>query len=1136
MIGRTLGNYRIIEQIGMGGMATVYKAYDPDTDRYVAIKILPEHFSQDPKFRQRFEREAKAIAKLEHIHILPLFAYGEEGGTAYMVMRYLKAGSLTDRIRAGALSLTEASRLLSQVASALDHAHSHGVLHRDVKPSNILLDADGNAFLTDFGIAKMVESTLDLTGGGILGTPAYMSPEQCRGNQELTPASDQYSLGIILYEMITGRTPFQAETPIALIHMQLNDPLPMPHQVRADLPEEAERVILKALTKDPELRFPTCGAMAAAFARVVSQIPAAQLAEGDLTVGDQAPFAPTAAVVEDATVLHGAAEQAAARPKLRRGMPGWAWGAIGLVVILGLLATAIVLGWFLLGEDETTPVAEMRQTPVAGGEDKAEKTPTTPGEPASPEMPAVSAPVSPGEPPQGLKEVRPCDWQGHGSGLCIYEPSKEKPIRKILQNENFEFPGMAAWSPDGKRIAFTAVESGGSHDRDMTIYVVDTDGKNLVELPQLSNDLNPAWSPDGEWLVFHSGCDLGKMRPDGSEPKILWQHEADKCVEQAQWSPDSQLIVVSVHTDGGHEIWVTTDNEGAPFVSVATVTYQNDNCMSPDVAFSPNGKRVAYIDDKCQAWLANANGSGQPEPLPDFPYWWMASAYPQWGTKPPAGPVAAEIAGPKYLGLCSETDPGRLCIFDAETDRNVPIPVDLDLQDSSWQSWSPDGRQVVFDAGPDERHRLYVVNTDGSGLAAITEGATNDLLPIWSPASAWIAFHRNCELWRIRPDGTGAEMLAPHTKNSCAQMAGWSSDGRRLAFIDALYEESIPGKVWLINPDTKLTQQLYTFAPRAEPWKLAWSPDGRQIAIWYGEDGQEKIILLDVRSGESKPLSEAEAGQIGLWTWLSDYWPQWGEETAASAAPPAAEPPPPKPVGKWVETCPDTEPPQICVFDDETGKKIQFTADLTFESIDSPSWSPDSRQIAFGAGSNPERSQQYDHKLYVVNADGSGLTQITHGDTNDVSPAWSPDGEWIAFHRNCSLGLVHPDGAEAKILLEGSEILCVGWIAWSPDSQQISFFNCSDMAAQGELWLIDRDGGNPHVVYAFERTFWPWVTMWSPDGRQVGFWYYENDQSRIVLVNVDGSGKPQSINDQTVIDQKRLAHWLSQYWPQWGRQ
>ena len=205
MIGKTLGGYRVIEQIGMGGMATVFKAYDASTDRYVAIKTLPQQYSQDPMFRTRFEREAKAIAKLEHLHILPIFAYGEEDGIVYMAMRYMDTGTLTDLIRQRKLTLTEATRFLNQMASALDYAHNHDVIHRDIKPSNVLLDSQGNTFLTDFGIAKMVEGSslkgeggavLDLTGTGIIGTPSYMSPEQCRGEKNLPPASDQYSLEI----------------------------------------------------------------------------------------------------------------------------------------------------------------------------------------------------------------------------------------------------------------------------------------------------------------------------------------------------------------------------------------------------------------------------------------------------------------------------------------------------------------------------------------------------------------------------------------------------------------------------------------------------------------------------------------------------------------------------------------------------------------------------------------------------------------------------------------------------------------------------------------------------------------------------------------------------------------------------
>jgi len=336
MIGQTLGGYTIINQIGIGGMATVYKAYDPNTERYVAIKILPEYYSKDPMFYERFRREARAIAGLEHIHILPVHAYGEENGIAYIVMRYLDTGTLADRVRRGPLPLREASRLLSQIASALDRAHAHDILHRDVKPSNILVDDDGNAYLTDFGIAKMVEgATPDLTGTGIIGTPQYMSPEQCMGEKNLTPASDVYSLGLVLYEMVTGKIPFQAETPLAVIHMQINNPLPPPRRLRPDLPEAAELVILKALAKDPEQRYQSCGALANAFAQAVSGV-ATVAASTEIHSGDAHPtYSSTGRVVPTQTDTRPAAPG--------RHVPIWALGVAGLgvVIIAGLLISVL---------------------------------------------------------------------------------------------------------------------------------------------------------------------------------------------------------------------------------------------------------------------------------------------------------------------------------------------------------------------------------------------------------------------------------------------------------------------------------------------------------------------------------------------------------------------------------------------------------------------------------------------------------------------------------------------------------------------------------------------------------------------------------------------------------------------------
>src|SRR5688572_152650 len=211
--GQMLGPYRIINQVGRGGMATVYKAYQPSVDRYVAIKVLPSQLAESREFATRFQQEARIIAKLEHPHILPVFDYGESDGVTYFVMRYLEAGTLKDKMVAHRpLPLNEIDRIFTQLTDALSYAHSFGIIHRDLKPANALTDSHGNIFLTDFGIAKLLESAsprLTQTDA-IMGTPAYISPEQAQAGP-VDQRSDIYSLGIILYEMVTGRVPFTAE-------------------------------------------------------------------------------------------------------------------------------------------------------------------------------------------------------------------------------------------------------------------------------------------------------------------------------------------------------------------------------------------------------------------------------------------------------------------------------------------------------------------------------------------------------------------------------------------------------------------------------------------------------------------------------------------------------------------------------------------------------------------------------------------------------------------------------------------------------------------------------------------------------------------------------------------------------------
>jgi serine/threonine protein kinase len=271
--GQMLGSYRIITQIGKGGMATVYKAYQPSMDRNVAIKVLPSQLAESKEFTARFQQEARFIARLEHPHILPVFDYGESDGVAYFVMRYLEAGTLKDRMEAGRpLPLNEIDRIFTQLTAALSYAHSHGIVHRDLKPANALIDSYGNIFLTDFGIAKLLESAsprLTQTDA-IMGTPAYISPEQAQA-ATVDQRSDIYSLGIILYEMVTGGVPFTADTPLAIILKHISDPLPPPSLIKPDIPAPIERVILKALAKNPADRFSTAEEFVAAWKRALEE-------------------------------------------------------------------------------------------------------------------------------------------------------------------------------------------------------------------------------------------------------------------------------------------------------------------------------------------------------------------------------------------------------------------------------------------------------------------------------------------------------------------------------------------------------------------------------------------------------------------------------------------------------------------------------------------------------------------------------------------------------------------------------------------------------------------------------------------------------------------------------------------------
>jgi serine/threonine protein kinase len=269
-----IGRYQIKAELGHGGMSVVYLAHDPVIGRDVAIKVLLSNLSSQPAARARFEREARIVAALEHPAIVPIYDFGEQDGQPFLVMRYMSGGSLADLLSYGRLNLQDTAHIVRRLAGALDEAHARGIIHRDIKPGNILFDSHGEAFLTDFGIGKLYEDgqNMTITGSVVLGTPAYMSPEQALG-KPLDPRSDVYSLGAVMFEMLSGALPYRGPTSISVAMKHVNEPVPDLRAWRPELAEACAAVVAKAMAKDPDERFATAGELAAAFDEAVNGYP-----------------------------------------------------------------------------------------------------------------------------------------------------------------------------------------------------------------------------------------------------------------------------------------------------------------------------------------------------------------------------------------------------------------------------------------------------------------------------------------------------------------------------------------------------------------------------------------------------------------------------------------------------------------------------------------------------------------------------------------------------------------------------------------------------------------------------------------------------------------------------------------------
>ena len=398
IIGKTIGKYQVVEHLGRGGMAEVYKAYQPALDRYVAIKLMHSFLADDQDFLGRFQREAKAIGRLRHSNIVQVHDFDFSDGIYYMVMEFIDGITLKTRLidlanQNKMLPLREAIRITRDTAAALDYAHQREMVHRDVKPANVMINKDDQVILTDFGIAKILSGPQFTASGAMIGTPAYMSPEQGLGEAG-DARSDIYSLGIMLFQMITGQLPYDADTPLAVVLKHVNNPLPIPSQLNPSMPPDVERIIFKALAKNPDDRYQSAGELISHLDRVTAGLP---IPEEDLEAG-QGQLAtimgtptPTHGGGSAATYARPLAAQTVAVTQEKRDRPAWLLPAAGLVALAAVVAVVVVVLNMSKSRQVPTPVVAGGTTEVAEVATAAVGTPSNTTEQPTPIDPVAAA-------------------------------------------------------------------------------------------------------------------------------------------------------------------------------------------------------------------------------------------------------------------------------------------------------------------------------------------------------------------------------------------------------------------------------------------------------------------------------------------------------------------------------------------------------------------------------------------------------------------------------------------------------------------------------------------------------------------------------------------------------------------------
>jgi Tol biopolymer transport system component/predicted Ser/Thr protein kinase len=852
MVGTTLGQYRIVRLLGRGGMGDVYLADDSRLGRQVALKVLSSALHADAGRRDRFEREARAVAALNHPNIVTLHSIDQAGGTPFLTMEYVEGRPLGDLIPSTGLPLDRLLTLAIPLADAVGAAHHRGILHRDLKPANVMVTPDGRVKVLDFGLAKLQADggptadalpTQELTGEGrIVGTVAYMSPEQAEG-KPVDQRSDVFSLGVLLYELATGRRPFTGDTSLSVLSAILKDtPRPMA-ELRVDLPRDFTRIVSRALNKDPEARYQSAKDLRNDL----------QAVRDDLSSGDLARSSATAPAVAVPT-------PAASRRSL--------WQ----VAAMAAMALASIGGaWFAL-RPRSTPMPAPAVRDIW-----------------SPQRLTSSGTVRPfvAMSPDGRYVAYPEVGAG-GQRLALRQIATNSVV-ELRPFERVNVNGVT-FSPDGEFLYYSYYPAGNNM---ATLYRMPSIGGTSVRVTE-NVDTPVAISPDGSRLAFavnypQTGLSVMEVaRSDGSERRALAElKRPDQFVpnRRPSWSPDRSTIAAPMVSGGGQTVALIDTATGAVrpvgttrWAGVMGVAWDRDGhallvaireegaaagqlwrldattgAITPitrdlfnynDVTMSADGRQLVAIIGLAEStiWAADARRLGEPAQLT-------------------TGSGDAE----GFEGIAGLAD-GHI-VFTARTSGNPDLwtldprsgarrTLTTDPADDVAPVASPDGKQLAFVSARDGRRRIWLMNMDGSEQRALTPGPA-DSLPVWTPDASSILYITNMRPMRIAATGGEPEPLSgywparpgepaktfyPRTVSPKGVAAGFEvSDvnfggGWRLAF--APLDGSAP--VRLLAPSYGSMSAI----------AISWSPDGTAIDVAAPQPGANVMRFpIDGRPG-----------------------------------------------------------------------------------------------------------------------------------------------------------------------------------------------------------------------------------------------------------------------------------------------